>query len=245
MQIASLSGRVATYVNYALWCCSKNGFYHIGVHTGTWWVGNDYIRTSVLGNEFFCQNILHIACIEQGVANLVYFRVDLGILDSFGYILDTNHLACLLGYKVGNGSCTCVKVVNQFVASKSGKVAGYRVQVVGLLGVGLVETLGTNLKLQVLHQLVDVVDTLEYQYLLVADGIVALLIVEIHQRGNLWEFVGDVLQQSLGLFLALGQCLGRCAVVVELEDNHPLATGAVADDDIAQQSYLGTQVEER
>ena len=31
---------------------------------------------------------------------------------------------------------------------------------------------------------------------------------------------------------------------MKLEDNHPLATGAVADDDITQQSHLSAKVEE-
>ena len=38
---------------------------------------------------------------------------------------------------------------------------------------------------------------LEDEYLLVADGVVALLVVEIEEGGDLWEFISYVLQQSI------------------------------------------------
>ena len=50
---------------------------------------------------------------------------------------------------------------------------------VGLLGVGLIERLGTDLEAEVFHELVDVVGALENEDVLVADGVVALLVVEI------------------------------------------------------------------
>ena len=78
---------------------------------------------------------------------------------------------------------------------------------IGLLGVGLVEAFGTNLELQILHQFEDMVGAFEDKDVLVADGIVALLVVEIHQRGDLWKLVGDVLKERLCLSFALGQDL--------------------------------------
>ncbi len=79
---------------------------------------------------------------------------------------------------------------------------------------------------------------LEGQYFLVAYGVVAFLVVQVHQRSDLWERVGNVLQQSLRLLLAAR------LVVVELNDDHPLSRLRVAYDDVAQQSRLGAQVEE-
>ena len=52
---------------------------------------------------------------------------------------------------------------------------------VSLLGVGLIETLWTHLELQILHQLEDVVVALEEAELQVVDGIVALLVVHVHE----------------------------------------------------------------
>ena len=53
---------------------------------------------------------------------------------------------------------------------------------VSLLGIGLVETLRTYLELQVLHQFEDMVVTLEEAEFQVVDGIVALLVVHVHER---------------------------------------------------------------
>ena len=83
------------------------------------------------------------------------------------------------------------------------------------------------------------VSTLEGQYFLIANSVVALLVVQIHQRGNLWEGVSHMLQQVYGLFLTTS------LVVVELDDDHQFTTGTIADNDVAQQSHLCTQVEER
>ena len=59
------------------------------------------------------------------------------------------------------------------------KLSGYAVEVVGLFGIRLVETLRSHLELQILHRLDDMVFPLEHQDVLIADGVVALLIVEI------------------------------------------------------------------
>ena len=47
-----------------------------------------------------------------------------------------------------------------------------------------------------------------------------------------------MLKQGFGFLLA------SSFVVMELENDHPLACGRVADDDIAQESFLGSEVEE-
>ena len=134
----------------------------------------------MFGNEFIRQDILHITGIEEGVMDVVDFGIHLSILNSLGYIFDTYDLACLLGHEVGNGTCASIQVVNQFFTSQSGKLSGNAVQMVCLLGVGLVETLRTNLEFQIFHRLKDMVVTLEYQYLLITDSVITLLVIKIH-----------------------------------------------------------------
>ena len=51
---------------------------------------------------------------------------------------------------------------------------------IGLLGVGLVEGLGTDLETEVFHQFEDMVIALEDKDVLVTDGVVAFLVVKIH-----------------------------------------------------------------
>ena len=114
----------------------------------------------------------------------------------------------------------------------------HAVQVVGLKGIGLVERLRAHLEAQVFHLFEDMVVALEEDDVLVADGVVAFLVVEIEQRTDLRETVCYILQQAFCLTLTV------LIVEVELYDDHPLACVRVADDDVAQQSRLLPQVEE-
>ena len=113
LQVACLCGRIATDVDDALWCCPQDGFHHVGVHAGTRGVANHDVRVAVTGYEIVGQDVLHVACIEQGVVDMVDLRVDFGILDSLRHILDTDDLACLPSHEVGNGASAGVKVVDE------------------------------------------------------------------------------------------------------------------------------------
>ena len=69
---------------------------------------------------------------------------------------------------------------------------------VGLLGVGLVETLGPHFEFQVFHGFVDEVGAFESGDFQIADGVVAFLIVHIDKRTDLGKPVGKMLQQLVG-----------------------------------------------
>lgn len=70
-------------------------FYYVWVHSGTWWVGDDDVRSTVLCDEIVGQDILHVACIEEGVLDVVHLRIHLGILYGLWHILDTDYLFAL------------------------------------------------------------------------------------------------------------------------------------------------------
>ena len=146
------------------------------MHTRTRRVGDDYIRTPVLVDKVLCQHVLHVAGKKQRVPDAVDFRVDLGVLDGFGHIFDADDLARLSGHEVGDGSRAGIKVVNQLVAGEPCEVAGHFVQSVCLLGVGLVERLGTHLEAQAFHLLEDMVFAFERVHVEVGNGVVALII---------------------------------------------------------------------
>ena len=232
LKVACLSGWVATHIHDTLGGSPQDGLHHIGVHTSTWGIGDDHIGASVLSDEVVGQDVLHITSIEKGVLDAVQLRVDLGVLDGLRHILDTDHLARLLCHEVGNGACSRIEVIHQLLSCEPSEIASNAIEMISLLGVRLIEALGTYLELQILHRLKDMILALEHQDLLIADGVVALLIVELHQRRDLREGVGDMLQQSESLLFTTR------LVVVELEDHHPLASSRVADDDIAQQTHL-------
>ena len=95
LEVASLCGRVATYIDDALRGCVQDDLDDIRVHTGTRWVGDDDVWATMLSDEVVGEDILHIACIEEGIGDVVYLGVDLGILDSLRYILNADNLTCL------------------------------------------------------------------------------------------------------------------------------------------------------
>ena len=71
LQVASLRGGIARYIDDAVGGCTKNGFHYIWVHASTWRVGDDDIRTAVLCDEIVGEDVFHVAGIEQGVADAV------------------------------------------------------------------------------------------------------------------------------------------------------------------------------
>ena len=141
-------------------------------------------------------------------------------------------------HEIGNGSSTGIEVVNQLVACEIGKFTRYAVEVVSLLGIGLIETLRTNLELQVFHQFKDMVVALEKTQFQIIEGIVALLVIYIHERCNLRESVSHLLHQFLRSLLV------TFFVVMELEYKHPFACVGVTYHHVSQQSMLLTQIVE-
>ena len=72
LQVACLGGRVAADIYYALGGGVEYYVYNVGVHAGAWGVGDDDVRTTVLGDEVVGEDVLHVTGIEQGVVDVVY-----------------------------------------------------------------------------------------------------------------------------------------------------------------------------
>ena len=124
VQVAGLGGRIARDVDNALGGSSEDGLYHVGVHAGTGWVGDDDVRTAVLGNEVVGEDVFHVAGKEQGIVDAVDLGIDFCILDSLGYIFYTNDFAGLAGHEIGDGAGAGVEVVDDFPAPQPRKLAG-------------------------------------------------------------------------------------------------------------------------
>lgn len=146
LKVAGLSSRITADVDDTLGLSKQNHIDYIIVHTCTWRIGNNHIRTSVLVDEILRQDILHITGIEQRIVDTVYLRIDLCIFYSLGDIFYTDDLTCLTRNEVGNSTRTGIKVVYQLVASQSCKVPGYLIQIVCLFRIGLIERFRTYLK---------------------------------------------------------------------------------------------------
>ena len=166
------------------------------------------------------QDILHVARIEERVVDTIEGGVYLRVFDRLGHILDANHLAGLTRHEVGDGARAGIEVVHALVARQLGEVARHLIKFVGLTAVGLIERFRAYLETQPLHLLDDVILALEDQDFLVGDGIVTLLVNDIHERGDLREALGDVAQQRLTALHVF---------MIEREHDHQVACRGGAD----------------
>ena len=193
LQVACLGCRVAAYIDNALGGCKENGVDDIVMHAGTWRVGDDDIGHAVLANEITGKDILHVTGKECEVIEAIELGVDARIDDGILDILHTHYLLGIACNKVGNCSGTGVEVIDYFVTCKGGKITRYLIKVLGLFAVCLVERFWANLEAQSLHLLIYNVSTLVGNDLEVAEGVVALVVDDIEQRGHLGERVGHIL----------------------------------------------------
>ena len=69
-QVACLCRGVTAHVNDTFRFRKKNRVDHIVMHTGTRRVCDNNIRTAVLVDEILCQDILHVAGVEQCILDL-------------------------------------------------------------------------------------------------------------------------------------------------------------------------------
>ena len=107
---------------------------------------------------------------------MIDFRIHFGIFYCLWHIFNTNDLAGLVCHEIGDGACTGIEVEDELVACETCKISCHFIELVGLLGIGLVEGLGAYLELQILHLLHDMVLSVEDVHFLVADGIIELAI---------------------------------------------------------------------
>ena len=209
------------------------------MHTGARRVGDDHIGAAVSGDKLVGENVFHVAGIERRLAvQPIQFGIHLRVLNGFGHILNAHNVARLARHKVGNRPGTGVQVVDQLVAREFGEVTCHLIQFVGLLAVGLVETLRPHFEAQSLHRLVNEVGAGIGHHIEIADRVVALRVVDIEQRSDLGEGgvqVGHHVECGL-LFL-----IRRDA---KLHQEHDFARRGGAEHDVAHQSAIGTQVVE-
>ena len=95
LKVTCLRSRIAAHIYHSVWCRIEDHLCYVWVDSGSWWVKNDHIRSSVLLNKCICKNILHVTCEEVAVCDAVVFSVYLCISDCFRNIFDTDDLRSL------------------------------------------------------------------------------------------------------------------------------------------------------
>ena len=61
LQVAGLGGRVARHIDDTLGLGPQNGLDDVRVHAGPWRVGDNDVRTSVLGDKLVRQDVFYVA----------------------------------------------------------------------------------------------------------------------------------------------------------------------------------------
>ena len=187
VQIPCLGCWIATHIDDSQGIGKQDGLDHVVVHAGPWRIGDDDFGTTMFGDKFLVENIFHVACKKERIADVVDLRIDFGILDRFLHIFYPDDPFCIVGNEIGDGAGAGVEVVNQFGAGEAGKFARHLVKVISLLAVGLIKRLRTDFEPQSLHFLIDTVLSFPDDDIQIADGVVPLLIDHILQRGDLGE----------------------------------------------------------
>ena len=112
-EVAGLGGWIAADIDDTLRLGIQYGLHHIGMHTGTGWVGNDDVGSAVFGYEVVGQDVLHISGKKLCVTDAVNLRVYLRIFYGLWNIFYADYLRCLFCNKVGYSACTGVEVVDE------------------------------------------------------------------------------------------------------------------------------------
>ena len=157
------------------------------MHPCPWRVCDDHIGVSVLEDEVFGQDILHIASVEERIVYAIDLTIDLGIDDRLGYVFDTDARGGLASYEISNRASPRVEVIDMFLSRELSEVTSDLVQLVGLLAIGLVEGLWTYAEGESLQLSFDRVTTCLAVDLLVGDGVVALAVDHVEEGGDLGE----------------------------------------------------------
>ncbi len=242
LKVACLGGRVAAYIYYLTRARGEELTNHLLVHAGTRRIGDDDVGTSVEGDKLLGEDFRHVAYEKLGIGYIVDLRVETGVLDGFGHILDADDLAATVGEELGYGAGAGVEVIDRLVAMEVGELVDERIEALGLEGVGLVEGLGVDLEGEVTfssifrHLFADVVLAVVEVDGEVGVGVVELGVDDILQRGDLGERVSEVVEErEEESVVGLG----------DDDEDHPLAEGAATNDEVAEEAGVVADVVER
>ena len=136
IQVTGLRGWITTYINDTFGTREQDCLDYVIMHTGTWRVGDDYIRSSMFVDEILSKQIFHVAGKKFRIRNAVERRVHLSVLDSFRNIFNADHLFGLTGNEIGDSPRPGIKVIDQLGTRESGKIPCHTIQMISLFAIG-------------------------------------------------------------------------------------------------------------
>ena len=240
LQVTGLGGWVAADVDDFLGADLQQLLHYLLGHARTGRVGDDEVGATVALDEVVGEHLGHVASIECAVGDAVEFGVHLGVVDGGLHVFDADYFLHEAREILGDGARARVEVVHQLVALHLGEVEGGLVESLGLVDVGLEERHRTDAELEVViarsrrfHGLDEVRLSLETLKRQVVDDVVELRVDDQEQRHDLREGHLQGGHQLVAHHLVL---------LADDEDDHELALRVAADDEVAQQSLMGTEV---
>ena len=126
-QITRLRGRIATDIDHALGCGLEDNIGHIRVNARPRRIQDDDIRFSVLLDEFFVEDILHVTGKEAAIGDSIGRCIEFGVLDGLRNILNSNYFGGFPAHELGDGSGAGIQVIHHLIARQGGKFARYAV----------------------------------------------------------------------------------------------------------------------
>ena len=246
-EVAGLGGGVAAHIYHPLRGAGQEDAGDVGMDAGTRRVEHHDVGLSVFRDKRSVQHIFHVAGKEFRIVDAVYGRVDLGVGDGFGHILDAHDFACQRREEQRNRSRASVEVINHgLIRIYTGRnafpyeIAHHGIKPVRLRRVGLVERLGTDLETEAFHLFIYGFGAVVQEAGQVAEIVVSLGIDDIIQRGYLRETGLDRFQQRL----TDRPSRFTLRLAAETEHEHVLAGGSGAYDHRTQETPVLAQIVE-
>src|SRR5690606_12442838 len=120
-----LSSTIAAHINYFFRGDLQYLLYHHRMHTISRRVGNNYIRSTVLCNEFGGENLFHISNKKRDIVYAIDDCVFLSSTNSLWNGFNSYYLFYRTCNKLCDGSGTGIEIINQFISRKVSKITGY------------------------------------------------------------------------------------------------------------------------
>ncbi len=123
----------------------------------------------------------------MGVLDTVDLTIYPGVGHGGAHVLQAHHPLAVRRHEVGDGAGARVQIVNVFLAGELRHLQGRCVESLRLLGVGLIERLGTNAELQLAQALGEVGRAAVVLHGEVVEGIVFLGVDHVLHRREVGE----------------------------------------------------------
>src|SRR6056297_1328473 len=203
------------------------------MHTCPGGIGHDYLWPAMLIEEVLVKQFFHITAHKTGIIDAIDPGIFAGIPDGFGYRFNTGYVAGMPGQKICNGAGSRIQIINMLVSLQFSIFPYQLIQLISLMGVGLVKGFRANLETQLLHLFKNVIPPEMGHRLQVINGVIGFGIDHVDQGSYFRKLRLDMLQQGCSFF---------SMILRENNDHHHFSTGRGANDQVPEETLIGSYI---